>query len=464
MTVRAGGSMISEKNMTTGAPLRLLISFALPLMIGNVFQELYTMVDSMVVGKVLGLDALAAVGNGEWLNWLVLSMVQGFAQGFSIRMAHDYGANDTEHLKKTYATSKVLCVFCAAGVLCFAFATLKPILRLIKTPSEIFPLAVTYLSVIFAGVPIVMAYNFLASALRSFGDSKTPLLAMAAASVCNIVLDLLFVIVFRWGVAGAAFATLIGQTLSALICFVSLKNTDVIKKMGKTRQFDRRLAPELMKLAMPFAFQNIIISVGGLIVQFVINGYGVLYIAGFTATTKLYGLLENAAISYGFALTTYVGQNYGAGEVKRINKGVHTGVLIGIITAAVITVAMLIFGRYIVGAFISGKPEDAEATTEIAYHYLCIMATFLPVLYLLHIYRSSLQGLGDTVMPMVSGAAELIMRTGSILLLPRLFGNEGLYWAEVLAWAGADVVLLSSYYVRMSRLARLCACKRSPSE
>lgn len=452
-----GGSMIAEKNMTTGAPLRLLISFALPLMIGNIFQELYTMVDSMVVGKVLGLDALAAVGNGEWLNWLVLSMVQGFAQGFSIRMAHDYGANDTEHLKKTYATSKVLCVFCAAGVLCFAFATLKPILRLIKTPSEIFPLAVTYLSVIFAGVPIVMAYNFLASALRSFGDSKTPLLAMAAASVCNIVLDLLFVIVFRWGVAGAAFATLIGQTLSALICFVSLKNTDVIKKMGKTRQFDRRLAPELMKLAMPFAFQNIIISVGGLIVQFVINGYGVLYIAGFTATTKLYGLLENAAISYGFALTTYVGQNYGAGEVKRINKGVHTGVLIGIITAAVITVAMLIFGRYIVGAFISGKPEDAEATTEIAYHYLCIMAAFLPVLYLLHIYRSSLQGLGDTVMPMVSGAAELIMRTGSILLLPRLFGNEGLYWAEVLAWAGADVVLLSSYYVRMSKLARFCA-------
>ena len=123
--------MISEKNMTTGAPLRLLVSFALPLMIGNIFQELYTMVDSMVVGKVLGLDALAAVGNGEWLNWLVLSMVQGFAQGFSIRMAHDYGANDTEHLKKTYATSKVLCVFCAAGVLCFAFATLKPILRLI---------------------------------------------------------------------------------------------------------------------------------------------------------------------------------------------------------------------------------------------------------------------------------------------------------------------------------------------
>ena len=456
--------MISEKNMTTGAPLRLIVSFALPLMIGNVFQELYTMVDSMVVGKVLGLDALAAVGNGEWLNWLVLSMVQGFAQGFSIRMAHDYGANDTEHLKKTYATSKVLCVFCAVGVLCFAFATLRPILRLIKTPSEIFPLAVTYLSVIFAGVPIVMAYNFLASALRSFGDSKTPLLAMAAASMCNVALDLLFVIVFRWGVAGAAFATLIGQTLSALICFVSLKNTDVIKKMGKTRQFDRRLAPELMKLAMPFAFQNIIISVGGLIVQFVINGYGVLYIAGFTATTKLYGLLENAAISYGFALTTYVGQNYGAGEVKRINKGVHTGVLIGIITAAVITVAMLIFGRYIVGAFISGKPEDAEATTEIAYHYLCIMAAFLPVLYLLHIYRSSLQGLGDTVMPMVSGAAELIMRTGSILLLPRLFGNEGLYWAEVLAWAGADVVLLSSYYVRMSRLARLCACKHSPSD
>ena len=443
--------MTSVKNMTSGSPLRILFSFALPLMIGNVFQQLYTMVDSMVIGKVLGLNALAAIGNGEWLNWLVLSMIQGFAQGFSIRLAHNFGAGDEKSLRRTYMTSLKLSVVCAAVILGFAFAALRPILHLMNTPTEIFPITVTYLSVIFAGVPIVMAYNFLASILRALGNSKTPLHAMIAASVCNIVLDLLFVIVFHWGVAGAAAATLIGQAVSAGICYMSLRKLSIIHVPKSERSFDRTLAGNLLKLAMPFAFQNLIISVGGLVVQFVINGYGVLYIAGFTATNKLYGLLEIAAISYGFALTTYVGQNDGANEMKRVSKGVHTGVLMGVVTAAVIGTAMLLFGKQIVGAFISGSPEDAAATTEIAYHYLCIMAVFLPVLYILHVYRSSLQGLGDTVMPMVSGAAELVMRILTIFILPMLIGTEGLFWAEVLAWAGADVVLMSSYYIKIAR-------------
>lgn len=448
--------MSSVKNMTLGSPLRILFTFAMPLMVGNIFQQLYTLVDSMVVGKVLGLNALAAVGNGEWLNWLVLSMIQGFSQGFSIRLAQDFGANDTEHLKKTYATSLKLCIVCAAGILCFAFAALRPILHLLNTPAEIFPITVTYLSVIFAGVPIVMAYNFLASVLRSLGDSKTPLRAMIAASLCNIVLDILFVIVFHWGVMGAAIATLIGQALSAFICYLSLRHINMICTIKLELHLDTKIAFELLKLAMPFAVQNIIISVGGLVVQFVVNRFGVLYIAGFTATNKLYGLLEIAAISYGFALTTYVGQNYGAAKIRRIHKGVHTGVLMGIVTAAVISAVMFLFGRYIVGAFISGSPKDASATVEIAYHYLFIMAAFLPVLYLLHVYRSSLQGLGDTVMPMVSGGAEFVMRTLTILFLPGFIGNEGLFWAEVLAWIGADIVLIPSYYIKMTKIKRHC--------
>ena len=154
-----------------------------------------------------------------------------------------------------------------------------------------------------------------------------------------------------------------------------------------------------------------------------------------------------------------MGQNYGAAKIRRIHRGVHTGAVVGAATAAVISAAMFLFGRQIVGAFISGDPKDAAATVEIAYHYLCIMAAFLPVLYFLHIYRSSLQGLGDTVMPMVSGGAEFVMRTLSILILPRLIGNEGLFWAEVLAWAGADAVLLPSYYVRMARIKKSCPDK-----
>lgn len=445
--------MQSVKNMTSGSPLKILFSFALPLMVGNIFQQLYTLVDSMVVGNQLGLNALAAIGNGEWLNWLVLSLIQGFAQGFSIRIAQDFGANNFEKLKRSFVTSFRLSIICAAGVLCFAFISLRPILHLLNTPPKIFPITVTYLSVIFAGVPIVTAYNFAASVLRSLGDSKTPLKAMIAASICNIVLDLLFVIVFNWGVAGAAAATLIGQAVSAVICYLSLKKIEVIRTAKQDRRFDGTIAAKLLKLAMPFAFQNLIISVGGLVVQFVINGYGVLYIAGFTATNKLYGILEIAAISYGFALTTYVGQNYGAGKIKRITKGVHTGVMIGVTTAAVISAVMFLLGKVIVGAFISSEdPKEAAAAVKIAYHYLSIMSAFLPILYLLHIYRSSLQGLGDTVMPMVSGAAELVMRITTIIFLPKLIGTEGLFWAEVLAWAGADIVLISSYYVETARI------------
>lgn len=444
--------MQSVKNMTSGSPLKILFSFALPLMVGNVFQQLYTMVDSMVVGNQLGLNALSAIGNGEWLNWLVLSIIQAFSQGFSIRIAQNFGANDIKKLRKNYVTAQKLSIICTVAILCFAFASLKPILHLLNTPDKIFPITVTYLKVIFAGIPIVMAYNFLASVLRSLGDSRTPLKAMIVASLCNIVLDLLFVIVFQWGVAGAAAATLIGQAVSAVICYISLSKIKIIQTPKNERHFDGKIAVKLLKLAMPFAFQNVIISVGGLVVQSVINGYGVLYIAGFTATNKLYGLLEIAAISYGFALTTYVSQNYGANEIQRITKGVNTGALMGIVTAIFISVAMFIFGRHIVGAFISGNPKDTAETIKIAYHYLCIMAAFLPVLYLLHIYRSSLQGLGDTIMPMVSGGAELVMRILAILFLPKLFGTEGLFWAEVLAWAGADVVLLSSYYVRIAQI------------
>ena len=442
------------KNMTSGSPVKLILAFALPLMIGNVFQQMYTMVDTIVVGNTLGIHALAAIGNGEWLNWLVLSMIQGFAQGFCIQLAQDFGAENMEKLRRTYATSIWLSAFCGAAILVLSLAFMVPVLRLMNTPEAILPDSAAYLGIIFAGIPVVMAYNLLASVLRAVGDSKTPLRAMVAASLTNIVLDLLFVMVFRWGIMGAAFATVIGQALSALICLRAVQHIDILRLEKSELRLHRGLAAHLMKLATPFAFQNFIISVGGLVVQYVINGFGVLYIAGFTATNKMYGLLEIAAYSYGFAMTTYTGQNLGAGQYRRIRAGVRAGAVLGACTAAVISLVMFLFGRLILSCFVSGDPAEVEATVAIAYHYLTIMAAFLPVLYLLYVYRSALQGLGDTVMPMVSGIAELVMRVAAILLLPLLIGEEGLFWAEICAWLGADCVLITSYYVRMHRLNR----------
>lgn len=441
--------------MTEGKPLRLIFSFALPLMIGNVFQQLYTVVDTMVVGQVLGVNALAALGASDWLNWMMLSIIQGFAQGFSILMAQEFGAGHIKRLRKVVGNAVCLSAVCAAVLLIFGEAIVFPVLRLLQTPNEIIGQSALYLRIMFAGIPVVMAYNLLASILRALGDGKAPLHAMIVAAVINIVLDLLFVIGFQWGIAGAAAATVIAQLSSSVYCYMHIRKVEVLALSREDFRWERDLDWKLIILGLPMAFQNAIISVGGMIVQTVVNGFGVIFIAGFTATNKLYGVLEVAATSYGYAMITYAGQNLGAGKIERIKKGMKAAILIAIATAALIAVCMLVFGHEILGCFISGTREEVEMTMNIAYHYLAIMSVCLPILYILHVVRSALQGMGDTLLPMVSGIVEFIMRTGTAVLLPMAIGEEGIFYAEILAWMGADVVLASSYLIRIKKLDKM---------
>lgn len=441
------------KKMTSGSPVVLILTFSLPLMVGNVFQQLYTVVDTMVVGQVLGVGALAALGAADWVNWMMLGIMQGFTQGFSIRMAQNFGAGKLEDLKKSIAMSALLAGVLAVLLLIVGQLILPGLLAMMQTPESILGDSMQYMRIMFAGIPIVMSYNLLASILRALGDSKSPLYAMIVACLINIGLDFLFVAGFSWRIGGAAIATLIAQMCSAIYCMAALRRISVVRLQREHWQKDYFLCTELMKLGAPMAFQNAIISIGGMIVQSVVNSFGVLFIAGFTATNKLYGVLEVAATSYGYAMITYTGQNLGAGKVDRIKKGLRSAVIVAVFTSAVISAIMLLLGRPILSLFISGTPQEVTAALEIAYHYLAIMSYFLIVLYLLHIYRSTLQGLGDTVMPMVSGIAEFTMRTGIALLLPRWIGQEGIFYAEIFAWAGADVILLTSYYIRIRRLA-----------
>ena len=434
------------KDMTQGNPWSLIIGFALPLMFGNVFQQLYTVVDTMVVGQALGVSALAAVGAVDWLNWMMLGIIQGLTQGFAIRMAQVFGAHQEEALRKVVGVSAVLS---AAGAVVFASAGLllaKPVLRLLQTPEEIMPMSLLYLRIVFGGIPAVMAYNLFACIIRSLGDGQTPLRAMIVASVVNIILDLMFVLVFRWGIAGAAIATVIAQCCAAVFCLLHLRKLSVLRLKKNHFVMDRELVTRLIALGTPMAFQNAIISVGGMIIQVVVNGFGVIFIAGFTATNKLYGILEIAATSYGYAMITYVGQNLGAGRMDRIRAGQRAAVKLSVITSLVIAAVMIVFGKVILGWFISGSAEEVAQTMEVAYEYLVIMSAFLPVLYILHVCRSSIQGMGNTVLPMASGIAEFIMRTGAVLTLPAVLGQTGVFLAEVLAWTGADVVLVPSYF------------------
>ena len=440
------------KNMTEGKPTSLIVTFALPLMAGNVFQQLYTVVDTMVVGKYLGVNALAALGASDWLNWMMLGIVQGFTQGFAILMAQEFGAKRYEPLKKVIGNSAILSLILSLLLTLLGQLSARPILVLLQTPDDIIGGSLLYLRIMFLGLPVVMAYNLFACILRSLGDGKTPLQAMIVASFTNIVLDLIFVMLFHWGIAGAAVATLIAQLVSGLYCLYRILQIDFLKIKKEDFSPKGNLCGKLLTLGSPMAFQNCIIAIGGMIVQFVVNGFGVLFIAGFTATNKLYGILEMAATSYGYSMITYAGQNLGAGKSSRIRKGIRAALAVALATSVVIALVMLVFGRFILSWFISGTPEEVAQTMQIAYFYLAIMSISLPILYVLHVVRSTIQGMGNTMLPMLSGIVEFIMRTGAALLLPLILGEIGIFFAETAAWLGADVVLVISYFITAKKL------------
>ena len=328
----------------------------------------------------------------------------------------------------------------------------KPVLTLMETPAEVMDGALLYLRIMYLGIPIVMAYNLLACILRSLGDGQTPLNAMIVASFTNIALDLLFVLVFKWGIAGAAIATLIAQLVSSLFCLWHIRKLDILALKPSDYRIHLPLAKQLMVLGTPMAFQNALIAIGGLFVQRVVNALGVVFMAGFTATNKLFGILEIAATSYGYAMITFAGQNLGARKTERIRKGMRAALVVAVLTSMVISAVMLIFGKAILSLFISGTPEEVAQTLYVAYYYLALMSIGLSILYVLHVTRSAIQGMGNTVMPMVSGIAELAVRMTCAVVLPMLLGDMGILYSEVLAWVGAVCVLIPSYLVCIKKL------------
>lgn len=439
------------KNMTSGSPGKLILLFAVPLMFGNVFQQLYTMVDTMVVGQVAGVKALAALGAVDWLVWMILGIASGMTQGFSILVSQHYGAQNFIELKKTVARSYILTAFLALVVFAVSQSGAYHFLKFLNTPSDIMGLSLLYLRIVLCGIPSIAAYNCLASILRAMGNSKSPLIAMIIAALLNVVLDILFVAGLNLGVEGAAAATVIAQTFSAVYCYVVIKKISLLEVEKKDFRRDVTLDRSLLKMGFPVSLQNIIIAIGGLTVQFVVNGYGSLVVAGFTATNKMYGVLELAGISYGYAITAYVGQNLGANEIGRIKRGVRSGAVMAVGTSLLLTVVMLIAGKSILSLFISGEPSQVDQVLDVAYRYLFILAVWLWILYLLYVYRSALQGLGDTILPMISGVAELVMRVAVVLLLPLAVGQDGIYYAEVSAWAGAVIILVPGYIRKIKK-------------
>ena len=316
-----------------------------------------------------------------------------------------------------------------------------PGLRLLRTPPEVFDLTQTYLRILYAGVPITFLYNIAAAILRALGNSKKPLHAMIIASLGNIVLDLLFVAGLGMGIAGAAYGTVLAQALAAVYCVIAIRKIEVCRIDRENRVPDRSILREQIRMGMPMGLQNIITAIGGLVVQATVNGFGILFLTGYAAANKVYVLLEIAATSYGHGILTYTAQNKGIGNDKRIRDGLFAALAIGIVTALMMSAVMFFAGQGILGLFIKETESGTGEMIRVGYSYLCVLAVGFPLLYCLYVLRACIQGMGDSVMPMLSSFMQVFMRMMCALFLTRVIGNEGVFWGEVLAWVGADVFL-----------------------
>lgn len=349
-------------------------------------------------------------------------------------------------MNKAIAMSAVLSliigsVLTVAGLLCA-----KPLLRLLDTPADIIDGAGVYLMTMIGGTLIVTAYNMSASILRAFGNGRSPLIAMIIAAVLNIGLDLLFVLCFKWGIFGAALASVIGQAVAFIYSFMQIRKIEYVSLTKTDFKPDTRLMAEMLRFGLPIAFQFIVIAVSGIVLQSTLNQQGSDYIAGFTATNKLYGLLESTALSLGLAFATFFSQNYGAGKYERVKKGVRTGMLLAAGMAVVVMAIIIPSGKLLLQIFINMTKDGSGAVLNIAYRYLFIMSLFLIIIYPIHIYRNALQGIGNALFPMLSGFAESIVRIVMAKVVIRVLGIDTLFFIEPSAWLAALLISALPYY------------------
>ncbi|HCW55535.1 MAG TPA: MATE family efflux transporter [Erysipelotrichaceae bacterium] len=441
----------SVRDMTSGSPAKLILRFSLPVMVSNAFHQLYILADSIIVSRMLGVKALAALGSADWYTFMFVSIVQALVQGFAIQAGQEFGAHRQHHLHQTLARSIVLT--CAAAVLLtlFATGTLRNLLFLLQTPEDVYDLAHAYLLTIFLGLGATTFLNFTSAMLRALGNAKVPLWSMIISTILNIFLDL--VMVRSMGITGAALATVISQAAGGFINLYAMMHIPLLHMEKADWKRNEALDGKLLKLSLPMMMQNLLISGGGMIVQSRVNGFDLAHIASYSAMNKMFGLLELAAMAYGYALITYISQNFGAHKPDRIRSGLKSSAIIALITSAFVSLLIVGFGRSIAVSFLTGDPKTVEEAANLTVQLLRVLAFSLPLLYLLHVMRSALQGLGNTMMPMVSGLAEIAGRLVLAAWGIRMLGWNAIVLTEPVAWIASDLVLVLSLQKALKKLA-----------
>ena len=433
-------------DMTTGNPVKLILLFSIPLLIGNIFQQFYSMVDTIIVGRFVGVEALAAVGTTSSMVFLVNGFVMGLTSGFAVLISQKYGAKDEAGVKKAVASSITLSIIATIIVTFISVISAKPLLALMNTPSNIMKDASTYIIILYAGNVAIIFYNMMAAILRALGDSKTPLYFLIVSSVLNIILDLVLIINFKMGVAGAAYATVISQGVSALLCVIyTYKKYKILRLKKEDFKVKKKYYRKHLKVGIPMALQFSITAIGIMTVQSAINIFGSTVIASYAAASKVLQLVMQPATTLGVTMATYCGQNIGAKRYDRIKLGVKKCVQISIITSLISALVLIFLGKYFVMMFVSNP--DAEILSY-AQQVLNISAIFFIPLGLIFVYRNALQGIGDSFIPMMAGVYELVARAVVAFTLPKVLEFMGICLADPVAWFAAVIPLAYTYYKR----------------
>lgn len=445
--------MTTSKEMTSGRALPLILNFTMPLLMGNLLQQTYSLVDAVIVGKFLGINALASVGASTSVVFLILGFCNGCCGGFGIPVAQKFGARDYSTMRRYVAVSLQLAVVMSVVIALVTSILCGDILLMMRTPDIIFQDAYSYLLVTFIGIPCTFFYNLLSSIIRALGDSKTPFWFLLFSTVLNIVLDLFCILYLGWGVAGAAIATVVSQGASAALCYwYMIHRFEILRSTPDERKFNGVLARRLLYIGMPMGLQFSITAIGSIMLQSANNALGTACVAAFTAAMRIKMVFLCALESLGIAMATYTGQNYGAGKPERIWMGVKASALMMIIYCAFTFTVLMLGARTMALLFVEPTELEILKDTELFLH---ISASFFPLLGLLCILRYTIQGAGFTNLAMLSGVSEMIARVLVSLYAVPAFGFIAVCFGDPTAWIAAVMFLIPAFIFVYRRLLRM---------
>ncbi len=438
----------AQNDMTVGNPMKIILSFTLPIFIGNVFQQFYNMADAVIVGKFVGNKALAAVGSTGTIMFLIYGFVVGMTAGFTVLTAQKFGAGDMKGMRKTVAGAGILSFVVGALLTILFMAFMKPLLILMNTPSDIFADAYSYIMIVSGGILAQMLYNLLSSILRALGNSKLPLVFLIISALLNIVLDLVFIVGFGMGARGAAVATVIAQGVSGILClFYIIAKIPILHLKREDLDVGSTIYKNQLRIGVPMALQYSITAIGTMMVQSSLNILGSTLVAAYTAAGKIEQVVTQAYVAMGTTMATYAAQNMGAGSVKRIREGFKACTVIGVVYSFVAAGFIMTVGKYMTYLFVS---EDVDIIMNSVDIYLkCIGIFFIP-LAVVNIYRNGIQGLGYGLLPMMAGVAELIGRGVVAVIAGAKRSYPGVCLAGPAAWVLAGGLLIVMYYFIMN--------------